>query len=148
MLRVGGSLGLVWNTRDSSVAYVKQLESLIDRHYPPDVPRQQSQAWRRIFESQALRSRGVAFTPLLSQTVATKQTVDEATLLDRVLSISVIARKSQQERDDIADEIRQLLRSHPQTARAVDSGQLFELPYVTDFHICRKLPPSNSRSAA
>lgn len=48
----GGVLAVLWNTRDTSVPWIKALDDIYDEYYAaqPDVPRQHTGNWRLPFQ--------------------------------------------------------------------------------------------------
>lgn len=51
VLRPHGYLALVWNTRRAvEGTWMRAYEDIIDSYYTPDVPRQQTGAWKAVFE--------------------------------------------------------------------------------------------------
>ena len=48
VLKPGGMLGLIWNVRDRSVAWVEGLTQILDR-YEGDAPRYDDGEWRSVF---------------------------------------------------------------------------------------------------
>jgi SAM-dependent methyltransferase len=115
VLRPGGSLGLIWNLRDERVDWVRELgiamhadrDQFTDGANDPDVRAPFGQPDRAQFEWAA------EYTP--------------DGLLDLVRSRSYYALMSANEQRDTLSAVRELIRSHPQTAGA----QTLALPYVT-----------------
>ena len=129
-----GYLSLVWNTRNTAVPWVRKLDDIIDSYYPPDVPRQQNNSWRQSIDDAVAQH---MYTPLqhieLINHIITYNTVDD--IINTVLSISVIAKRSEHEKQICINRVKQLLSTHPAT-----SGKLtFELPYRTDIYWCEKI---------
>jgi SAM-dependent methyltransferase len=108
VLRPGGRLGLVWNLRDESVAWVAALTRLINAHVGAG-PRYQSGAWRKAFETSSL------FGPLSAAAFRTEQPTDVEGVVERVASISYIAALPEVERQRVARQVRVLLADHPDT---------------------------------
>jgi len=128
VLRPGGALGLIWNVRDESVAWVAALRAIFDAH-EGDTPRYHRQAWRRLFPAEG-------FGPLCDRRFRHGHTGSpEHVIIDRVLSTSFIAALPVTQRDGIAAEVRQLI------ARTADLAGKSEvtMPYVTTAFFCRKL---------
>jgi SAM-dependent methyltransferase len=107
VLAPGGKLGLIWNVRDESVAWVARLTGLIDR-YEGDVPRYRTGAWRSAFNATAL------FTPLASVAFDHVHRGARDMVLDRVLSISFIAALSSEEKNEIRTDVLNLLDTDPE----------------------------------
>jgi SAM-dependent methyltransferase len=128
VLRPGGALGLMWNMRDRSSPWVRELSALVDA-YGDAIRRHETEEWRSAFE------RPTGFSPLRSAAFPNVQEVDEAQVVDRVASTSFIATLPDDERASIADRVRALVRSHPDTrGRAT-----FDFPHVTRVYRCERL---------
>jgi SAM-dependent methyltransferase len=121
VIRPGGSLGLVWNVRDESVPWVARLTELIDE-YRGGTPARRSDNWRRGFE------RSTTFSPLRSWSFPYEQVVTVEMFVDRVLSISFIARLPEDERAAVGDRVRELAAEGPNA----DGAASFVLPHRTD----------------
>ena len=125
-----GAVLLVWNTRDRRVQWVEQLEQLIDSYYTPDVPRQQTGEFKRVFHSPQLQGRWSE----LEETIVDDGVVqrgDLALMLDRVMSISVISALGQEEKQECERKIRDILLHHPETQGKTE----YALPYVTSLYL-------------
>ena len=123
VLRTGGRLGLVWNRRDLEAAeWLVALQRIIER-YRGDAPSYLDGAWHRPFQTTTL------FTKLQRRTVPYEQGMDADLLVDRVLSISFIARLGEDEKARVADEV-----------RAVVAGEeaFFTVPHLTDVFWCAR----------
>jgi SAM-dependent methyltransferase len=121
VLRPGGRLGLVWNVRDSSVAWVAVLSEIIEPHRG-DAPAFRSGAWREAFERTAL------FEPLAHAEMSHVHRLTPNGVVARVASISFVATLSQAQREGVLTEVRELLATDPVT-RGRDE---IELPYRVD----------------
>lgn len=62
VLKPGGRLGLVWNVRDESVAWVAAITRIIEP-FEADTPRFQSQQWRSVFPFPGVRAAARATLP-------------------------------------------------------------------------------------
>ena len=129
VLRPGGRLGLIWNARDESVAWVAALGVILDEH-ADDSPRHGSGAWRAAFETTsdfgALQS--VSFPHVHRQT--------PEGVLDRVGSVSYIAALPADAHAAVRRQVAALLASHEQT-RGLDQ---LDFPYRTDVDWCERAP--------
>jgi predicted adenylyl cyclase CyaB len=121
VLRPGGSLGLIWNARDESVNWVARLTRIIDPH-DRGAPRYRSMEWREAFASS-----------LDSESFRHVHFTTPEGVVDRVVSISFIAALPAPERERVAEEVRELLRTHPQT----QNRETIEFPYRTDVYFYR-----------
>lgn len=109
VLRPGGALGLIWNVRDESVAWVAALTEII-RPYEGDAPRYAHGTWRRLFPAQG-------FSPLEDVHFANPHVGPaETVLVDRTLSISFIAALPAEQREEVANDVRALVAATPALA--------------------------------
>ena len=121
VLRPGGRLGLVWNIRDSSVAWVARLSEIIEPHRG-DAPAVRTGAWREAFE------RTARFGPLRQVQVSHVHRLTPDGVVARVASVSFVATLPQAEREGVLAKVRDLLATDPVT-RGRDE---IELPYRAD----------------
>ena len=119
VLRPGGGLALIWNTRDEhdplQAAISALLESLAD-----ETRRRRGRDWRAVLDESGL------FTPCETSVYRHRQELDEDGLVDRVLSISVIASASASRRAEIDQQVRALARDR--------EGHMV-LPYLTELYL-------------
>ncbi|MFY9587624.1 MAG: methyltransferase domain-containing protein [Actinomycetota bacterium] len=104
----GGGLGLVWNARDRSSAWVAEMSDIVDQ-YGNAIRRHETEEWRDAFDG------ATGFSPLEMTPFPNPQEVDEDQVLDRVASTSFIAILPDDERSGVLDRVRALVRSHPDT---------------------------------
>jgi len=126
VLRPGGGLGLVWNIREESVDWSRQLTALMDRYrYARRIPRSRNRRWRLAFD----RTDG-PFGPLHERVFAHVQRAPRETFVSRVLSVIVVAVLPLAERSRVADRVRAVLDRDPATrGRAI-----LEMPYRTEVY--------------
>lgn len=129
VLRPGGRLGLIWNERDRGTPWVAAFDRIIDA-VDPERPDHASGHWRAAFAQTRL------FGPLEHQTVPYAQvhTLPDG-LVDRMATVSSVAALDPVSGDRVLDEVRQLVRTHPDLAghaRAL-------LPYRTHVYWCTRL---------
>lgn len=128
VLKPGGVLGLIWNTQDSSVPWVKALGD-ITSVYEGDAPRFRSGKWSEAFPAPG-------FAPLQQEKFANLQTGPaEHVIVDRMLSISFIASLPAAERDAVAARLRAVVASEP-TLRGKPA---ISVPYLTFAYSARRL---------
>ena len=128
VLRPGGMLGLVWNVRDESVAWVAGLTGIM-APYESDVPRYRSMQWRQPFPA-------AGFTPLAERFLPHGHTgTPEDVIVARILSVSFIAALPEASQDRVAGEVRSLIAASPDLR---GRGEV-TFPYVTAAFSCRKL---------
>lgn len=113
ILRPGGAIALVWNTRDGAVPWVAELTSIIGGS------EQLQPGWDDAFA-------GSAFGPLESAQFRHFQTHDGESLVALVESRSCLVVASAGKRAEVLDGVRRLVATHPDLA----GRATFELPYV------------------
>jgi SAM-dependent methyltransferase len=127
-LKPGGALGLVWNVRDESVAWVAELAEIL-KPYEGDAPRYYSGDWRKVFPAKG-------FGPLREHRFPHSHAGRPAkVILDHTLSISFIAALPQSEREKVAARVRDLIAATPELA----GRQEVVLPYETHAFSCGKI---------
>lgn len=115
VLRPGGRLGLVWNVRDDADPLQARLTEIM-APYRGDAPAHARLRWRDAF------SASERFTTLERRSFRHAQRLDVEGLVDRVVSVSFIAALRDDQRREIADDVRAL----------VPTGGWVTLPYRTD----------------
>jgi ubiquinone/menaquinone biosynthesis C-methylase UbiE len=119
VLRPGAGLALIWNARDERNPLQAALSEIIDP-LEGDMPRRRQGNWKTMLEESGLfeRSERSLFEHV--------QAVDEQGLVERVLSISLIAASPEAVRADVEARVRALAREaeHP-----------LRLPYMTELYI-------------
>ncbi len=120
VLRPGGGLGLIWNTKDTSVGWVAEVEALVDDiHGPTTTPRYKTGRWRDVFG----RSSGWQLLQTASGTHEHATTRDD--VVARVLSSSAVGALDPPTRAQVADDVRQILDRHGLQG-------YFGFPYLTE----------------
>jgi SAM-dependent methyltransferase len=117
VLRPGGRVGVIWNERDTSVDWARELDAIVEP-YRRDGPHPRAQ--RDVVL-------GDRFGPLQHADFSHSQVVDLPTLLDRVASMSYVAVLPDDERTRVLDRVATLVARHPATA----GRAAFRLPYRT-----------------
>jgi SAM-dependent methyltransferase len=137
VLRPGGALVLVWNTRDQRVRWSRSLTRLIEaaggRKYwtgasDPD--------WRKV-----LRRGSTPFGRIRKRTFPHAQTATLATILARILSVSHVASQPPAVQRRVRRQIRTLLATDPLTR----GRKRVVLPYRTEVFYTRKRPDRRGR---
>lgn len=135
VLRPTGAVAMIWQARDASVPWVRELNEIIDSA-DDGHPRYRDQQWREAFDRTAL------FDPIEEATFPHVQVGDVELFVDRVASISYVAALPEERRLPVLDRVRELLRTHPDTR----NGDIIELPHIA--HVFwtrpRALPTSAS----
>jgi SAM-dependent methyltransferase len=127
VLKPGGMLGLIWNVRDESTAWVAALTGIM-APYEAGIPRYHSQEWRRLFPAEG-------FGPLRERHFAnTHAGPAEQVIVDRVLSVSFIAALPPAEQNDVAARIRELIAATPALAGKAEVA----FPYDTAAFSCMR----------
>jgi ubiquinone/menaquinone biosynthesis C-methylase UbiE len=121
VLKPGGKLGLVWNVRDESVDWVAAITEIITP-YEGDTPRYYKNEWRRPFSGPLFSELRETCFPY--QHIGTPQQV----IVDRFLSVSFIAALRDSERSKVAQQLAELIASHPELKGRVTIA----FPYETD----------------
>jgi SAM-dependent methyltransferase len=114
VLRAGGRLGLVWNDRDESVEWVRELGELMD-------------SAEAVFEDDADPLLGPPFGPVERFDVRWVQALTLDGLLDLARSRSYFITKDPDAQAAVIASLRRLQAEHPDLAGA----ETIELPYVT-----------------
>lgn len=125
VLRPGGGLGLVWNTRPRKGSWFPRITEILDRYGWQGVPRTRDDAWKRPFDAPAS-----PFGPLHVRHFRHVQRAGPEAFVDRVLSVSVIAVLPERERRGVARELRELLRTDPRTR----GRRVISMPYRTEVY--------------
>lgn len=128
VLSPGGRLGLVWNVRDESVAWVKKLSDLT-AEYEGDAPRYYSGAWRKLFPAPGWSTLEETRLPH-GHTGSPEQVI-----IDRTLSVSFIAALPKDEQTRVADRVRKLIADEPDLSGKAE----VTFPYVTMAYAATRL---------
>ncbi len=131
VVRVGGRLGLIWNARDRSAAWVDAVWSVVDE-VEHDAP------WRDQGRTSATRPDAVAVEPWSDWVEATFYHVQHCShedLVDRVRSVSHIAVLPPGRQRKVLDEVRSILRDHQET----NSRPTLGVPYRVDAMYAERL---------
>jgi SAM-dependent methyltransferase len=102
VLQPGAPIALVWNVRDESVPWIRELTELIEP-YRGDAPSYRSLAWKGAFDANEAFS-----APTLTSFPYVHDTTREGTVA-RVSSISFIATLAPDERERVAAAVRRLV---------------------------------------
>jgi SAM-dependent methyltransferase len=124
VLRPGGGLGLVWNTRDDRVRWSRRLTELM-APYRRGSPHERDRA-----PTAAFARPGARFSPLTARTVRHVQWGTPALFVERVLSVSSIALLARPRQRALARAVRRLLATDPATA----GRSRIALPYRTEIY--------------
>jgi len=126
VLKPGGGLGLIWNSRDTREPWVAELERMIEWN---DRGEHQVPYTTEVDWAARIDGLDVPFGPVSRYDTTYRQPMDPDTLVARVLSTSYIASQPTEARDALAVKVRALV---------ADRGETFELPYQTVVYWCRR----------
>ena len=135
VLRPGGAVALIWNRRDESVDWMRDLTRILDAH-AGEAPRYRTGHWRRGFDADA------AFTPLELQTWPHRGATGRDVVRARVASMSFVAALDTEPREHLLAEIAALLDTHPATRGRDDVA----IPYVTELFTTRRVESAGAPS--
>ena len=120
VLRPGGGLALVWNTRDTSDPFQARLEALLKPHRDAAAARE----WELEYDDP---ERERHFGPWEEWTHAWTQEFDRELLVERVRSTSFVAHMEPAEQRAFLEEVVEAAEGLPER---------FPFPYVTETFIC------------
>lgn len=123
----GGKLALIWNVRDESVEWMAGISKIMEP-YEGKTPRYKSMNWKKTFDETKY------FTKLQLQQFPYVQVGTADTVVDRFGSVSFIAALPETERHQVLQQMRDLLRKHPQT-----QSPKIPMPYITNVYWCEKI---------
>ncbi|WP_315836634.1 class I SAM-dependent methyltransferase [Bradyrhizobium prioriisuperbiae] len=128
VLKPGGKLGLIWNVRDESVAWIAKLTRIINQH-EGDAPRYASGAWKKVFPH-------AGFGPLHEDIFPHGHTgTPEDVIINRVRSTSFIAALPADQEANVVAQLRDLIASEPTLAGKPE----LTVPYTTSAFSAEKL---------
>jgi SAM-dependent methyltransferase len=128
VVRPGGGLGLVWNTRDERPGWSRQISRIVAR-YRWMSPKSRARRWRPAF-----RAPDAPFGPLHAARFHHEQRGTVETFVERTLSVSVIANLPPAERGAVARKVRRILETDPATR----GRRSIVLPYTTEVYWARR----------
>lgn len=128
VLKPEGRLGLVWNVRDESVAWVAAITAIITP-YEGDTPRFHTGRWREAFTGELFSAPELSCFPYSH--VGSPQEV----IMDRFLSVSFIAALPDADKAKVTAQLQDLIDTHPDL-RGRDT---VAFPYQTQAYVCRRL---------
>lgn len=127
VLKPNGVLAMIWNTYDYSVDWVMRLENEILGPAYGDVPRQQSENWRKCFFTDKAKR---MFTPLHGWYEPFHHTGDRDLVFNRIFSTSVIVNKTQEGQNDVRKVLNNILDTPSELAESRRTG-VYKIPYIT-----------------
>ncbi len=108
VLRPGGQLAIVWNTRRSDDPLHVAIDPIIEPHRS-GTPSHRGQPWREALEGSDL------FGPIEERDFDNPQRLDADALAERVASVSFIASLPDDEREPVMEAVRELAAGGPVT---------------------------------
>jgi SAM-dependent methyltransferase len=138
VLRVGGRLALIWNARERGVGWIDQIWSVMDRvetdapwrDQPPGTGRPGSGGTARAMHSieAYLAGAGGSWSPWVDAAFWHVQLGTHDDVVDRIRSVSYIAALPPRDQRAVLDEVRAILREHPEISNSSTVG----IPYRVD----------------
>lgn len=120
VLRPGGGVGLIWNTKDENVEWVAEVEALVDEvHGPSTTPRYKTGRWRSAFQGRS------GWQPLSTSAGTYNQPSTGDDVVARVLSSSAVGALDPKGRERVTNAVREILKRH-------DLHGSFDFPYLTE----------------
>lgn len=119
VLRPGGALALIWNTRDERHPVQAAISEILEP-LGRDTPRRRKRDWQDVLDGSGL------FTSCERATFDHAQELDEDGLVERFCSISFVASAPRDVYADIEARVRAVAREH---------GTPVRLPYVTELYL-------------
>jgi len=132
VLRPGGGVALVWNTRDDSIRWSRRLTEIVESHSHGAFPwrkRTSGSYWATVLRPAFAGSRS-GFSRLHVRTFRHFQDGTPAMFVDRALSVSKVAILPSAERREVAREVREMLATEPETR----GRHRIRLAYRTDVY--------------
>ena len=126
----GGKLGLVWNMRDHSVPWLKELdeEVVLPLYKQSNTPTQQSGEWEKVL------SASDKFGPINGdENFKMDQTFNFDEVINRILSISVVAVQSKEGKQRTIDRVKLILSTHNKLEK-----DTFIIPYIVQIYWCQR----------
>jgi len=128
VLRRGGRLALLWNARDRSEDWIDRCWTIIDR-VEKRAPWRDHDNWRETAFVQ-----NAWFTALAEAQFHHRQELTHEGVIERILGVSHVAVLPPPEREGVLDEVREVLRTHPDTR----GRKTVEIPYRVDAYWCER----------
>lgn len=126
----GGKLGLVWNRRDRSLPWVKELdeEIVLPLYKQSNTPNQQSGEWEKVLSASG------KFGPINNdESFKMEQTFNFDEFINRIMSISVVAVLNKEEKQRTIDRVKLILSKHDKQEEGT-----FTIPYIVQIYWCQR----------
>jgi len=123
VLRPGGAVALIWNSRDHERPLQRAIRDLIQPFVPEGRP--------PVGHSADELERSELFGRVERRTFPFSQRLDADMLADRIASISFVAAAAPEQQADLDQKLRQIV---------ADEGGAVDFPYLTEVYITRAVP--------
>lgn len=126
----GGKLGLIWNERDHSTPWVKELddEVVLPFYKQSNTPKARSGEWEEVL------SASDKFGPIDNdESFKSEQTFNFDEFVNRIMSISVMAVQSKEEQQITIDRVKLILSKHNKQEK-----DTLALPYTVKIYWCQR----------
>lgn len=130
VLKVGGTLCLIWNLEDNSVEWVKRLRSLYEGKYDGDIPQFWKGLWRAVWKTPVAE---MLFQTPVEKTYSHRVYVTESLVWDRLVSKSYIAILPKEEQQALKRQVEIVLKEELK-----GKTENIEYPQVTTVFLARK----------
>jgi SAM-dependent methyltransferase len=124
VLTPGGGLGLVWNTYDDAVPWVRDYQEIYRRRAPEGLPSHQDGVWRARLAARP------GWGDVQERHFPNPQRMPREGVVERMLSSSHIACLDAAAQDRVRREVEDVLEAHPETR----GHSHVEIPYTTDVY--------------
>jgi ubiquinone/menaquinone biosynthesis C-methylase UbiE len=132
VLRSGGHLFLVWNTRDRSVDWVNEFGNLLVDGDGDGAAERPYDSYYDVDYTRLIADSSDGFGPAEMWSHEWSQPFDEDLLVARAASVSVVGLLDERGREVVCDRVRRLARTHPDLA----GRGWFPFPYLTRVWWC------------
>ena len=130
VLRDGGGVGLLWNIRDETVPWQRELSRRLEPYRPAGVPSVKEHAWQEAFRHTP------DFDPLSVRSFPSEQSGDVEMFVDRIRSVSFVAILPSAPREALLTEMKELAA---RAAASEPSGRVV-IRYRTEVFSTRRHP--------
>jgi len=120
VLRRGGAVGLIWNSRDQSRPLQREISDLIKAFRPADRP--------PVGHSATALEASPLFGPVSERAFPFAQQLDADELVDRIASVSFVAAAAPGQQSELERRLREI---------AADHGGSVEFAYLTEVYVSR-----------
>jgi ubiquinone/menaquinone biosynthesis C-methylase UbiE len=122
VLRRGGGVGLIWNSRDQSRPLQREVSELIKRFVPRNRP--------PVGHSATALERSALFGPVEERSFPFVQELDADALVERIASVSFVAAASPERQAELERRLREV---------AAAQGGTVEFAYLTEVYVSRAM---------